>query len=261
MEATGQLQPLTSVEFDQRELLQIQRNELVLLLQDPYRLNHYADHIVQAQAALLRPVNPELTQALSQTIEQLIQNLSASKKYLKPKRFNMLQRWFGSDIEHVSQQVSFYRRLDQQLQRADDLSEQLQYEIQASQIRMNELSGLRVQMAKYIQAAESFLHEYPKFSQQRPFDHFAERLAKKIESLGTLQASNDIVITQMQLSQQLSFSLLDRFKEAQQILLPAWKYHIDQYVQRDSQQAVEALDASREQLIQNLKRALLRQKN
>ena len=27
---------------------------------------------------------------------------------------------------------------------------------------------------------------------------------------------------------QLSFGLLDRFKEAQQVLIPAWQYHVQQ---------------------------------
>ena len=39
-----------------------------------------------------------------------------------------------------------------------------------------------------------------------------------------LQASNDIALAQMQLTQQLSLSLLDRFNEAQHVLIPAWQY-------------------------------------
>ncbi len=105
------------------------------------------------------------------------------------------------------------------LGQADRLSQKLQIEIQKSQSRFQQLVGLREQMAKYIQAADEFLLEYPRFVRnQHPLDNFSERLAKKIYSLKTLQSSNDIAITQMQLSQQLSFSLLDRFKEAQQVL-------------------------------------------
>jgi non-homologous end joining protein Ku len=112
-------------------------------------------------------------------------------------------------------------------------------------------------MAKYVSAAEAFLMEYPKFVKNaHPLDNFEERLSKKINSLQTLQSSNDIAITQMQLSQQLSLSLLDRYKEAQQVLIPAWQYHVKQSQQSSSTIELEKLDNSREKLIRTLKKSL-----
>jgi len=111
-------------------------------------------------------------------------------------------------------------------------------------------------MAAYIGAAQEFLNEYPEFSRQKTLDHFLERLSKKVNTLQTLQTSNDIAIKQMQLSQHLSFSLLDRFKEAQQVLIPAWQYHLQQSRHSNSSITLEKLDKSREDLIQNLKKSL-----
>src|SRR5690606_4740545 len=109
-------------------------------------------------------------------------------------------------------------------------------------------------MAKHIVAADELLSEYPLFiKKQHPLDNFSERLSKKINTLRTLQSSNDIAITQMQLSQQLSFSLLDRFKEAQQVLIPAWQYHVQQ---SQSKHSTSELDNSRESLIKTLKKSL-----
>ncbi len=71
-----------------------------------------------------------------------------------------------------------------------------------------------------------------------------------------MQSSNDIAITQMQLSQQLSLSLLDRFKEAQQVLIPAWQYHVKQSSAQNSLTTTEELDKSRDKLIQSLKKSL-----
>ena len=143
------------------------------------------------------------------------------------------------------------------MDRANHLSQKLQIEIQKSQARYQQLTGLREQMAKYIYAAEAFLMEYPKFVKNaHPLDNFEERLSKKINSLQTLQSSNDIAITQMQLSQQLSLSLLDRYKEAQQVLIPAWQYHVKQSQQSSSTIELEKLDNSREKLIRTLKKSL-----
>lgn len=256
MSETHALLPLEQVLCDERELLQIQRNELLPVLDDPHQLNHYADHVVQAQAQQLQTVNPELTHALSQVIEQLIVQLSRSKKFLKRKSFNRLQRWFGRDLEYAAQQVAYYQKLDGYLTEADRLSTALQKEITASQARYQAVMIHRHQMAKYIKAAEQFKLEYPKFKATQHFDLIESRLSKKIETLHTLQSSNDIVITQIQLSQHLAFSLLDRFKEAQQVLIPAWKYHIQQLQQHGASQQVEQLDRSREKLIESLKRAL-----
>ncbi|MEG2358228.1 MAG: tellurium resistance protein, partial [Acinetobacter sp.] len=122
--------------------------------------------------------------------------------------------------------------------------------------RFAQLQGLREQMASYIAAAEEFSHEYPGFAQQHPLDSFAERLSKKIHSLRTLQASNEIAIRQMQLSQQLSFALLDRFKEAQQVLIPAWQYHVQQSQKNGAGTSLEKLDSSRENLIKTLRKSL-----
>ena len=250
------LVPLNEIALDPADLLSIKRNELVPLLNDQYRLNHYADALIQAQSALLQGVDPKLTQQLSQSIEQLIQTLSDSKKYLKPRKFNALQKWLGIDLEFGSSQVEYYKNLDRHLDRANQLSQRLQIEIQKSQARFAQLQGLREQMARYIAAAEEFSHEYPGFAQQHPLDSFAERLSKKIHSLRTLQASNDIAITQMHLSQQLSFALLDRFKEAQQVLIPAWQYHVQQSQKNGAGTSLEKLDSSRENLIKTLRKSL-----
>ncbi|WP_180183517.1 tellurium resistance protein [Acinetobacter sp. YH01020] len=251
------LVPLKDITVDRAEVLSIKRNDLVPLLTDQYRLNHYADQLIQAQSVLLDGVDPQLTKQLSQTIEQLIQALANSKKYLKTRKFNALQKWLGIDLEYGSGQVEYYKNLDQLLDRANHLSQKLQLEIQKSQARFNQLQGLREQMARYIVAAEEFLLEYPHFvKNQHPLDNFAERLSKKVNTLQTLQASNDIAITQMQLSQQLSFELLDRYKEAQQVLIPAWQYHVKQSRQSNSTSSLEKLDNSRENLIKTLKKSL-----
>ena len=67
------LVPLRDIPVNSDELLSIQRNDLVPLLNDQYRLNHYADSVIQAQSVLLNGIDPQLTLQLSQTIEQLIQ--------------------------------------------------------------------------------------------------------------------------------------------------------------------------------------------
>lgn len=250
------LTPLSQLELNQEHILAIKRNDLVPLLSDPHRLNHYADRLVQAQSVLLDGVDPKLNQQLSEIISQIIQQLSLSKKHLGTRKFNALQKWLGIDIEYDAGQVKYIKDLDRLINEANHLSQRLQIEIQKSQSRLQQALGLREQMAMHIVAAEQFLQEYPQFSQQKVLDHFVERLSKKIHTLHTLQASNDIAMKQMQLTQHLSFSLLDRFNEAQQVLIPAWQYHLKQSRDSDSNTTLEQLDESREALIQKLKKSL-----
>jgi hypothetical protein len=250
------LTPLSQIESNQDHILAIKRNDLLPLLNDPHLLNHYADHLVQAQSVLLNGVDPKLNQQLSEVITQIIQQLSLSKKYLGGRHFNALQKWLGIDIEYDAGQVKYIKDLDRLINEANRLSQKLQIEIQKSQSRLQQALGLREQMAAYIFAADEFLNEYPQFSKQQVLDHFVERLSKKINTLQTLQSSNDIAMKQMQLSQHLSFSLLDRFKEAQQVLIPAWQYHLKQSHESHSTATIEQLDKSREKLIQNLKKSL-----
>ena len=250
------LTPLSQLDINQEHILAIKRNDLVPLLNDPHRLNHYADHLVQAQSVLLNGVDPKLNQQLSEVIHQIIQQLSRSNKYLSQRKFNVLQKWLGIDIEYDAGQIKYLKNFDRLIDEANYLSQKLQIEIQKSQSRLQQVVGLREQLAEYIRAAEEFLQEYPQFSKHQTLDHFVERLSKKINTLQTLQTSNDIALKQMQLSQHLSFSLLDRFKEAQQVLIPAWRYHLEQSRESNSTKTLEQLDKSREHLIQNLKKSL-----
>jgi len=154
-------------------------------------------------------------------------------------------------------QVKYLNNLESLIAEAKQLSQRLQIEIQKSESRFQQAIGLREQMAKYIRAAQEFLSEYPEFVQNRhPLDNFSERLSKKINSLQTLQASNDIALAQMQLTQQLSLTLLDRFNEAQQVLIPAWQYHVKQSHAHNSFTTTKDLDKSRDKLIQSLKKSL-----
>lgn len=257
MKQFTELVPLEQIEVSREDLLSIKRNDLVPLLDDQVRLNHYADQLIQAQSVLLNGVDPQLTQQLSQVISHIIEQLNQSKKTLKQRKFNALQKWLGLDLEFDAGQIKYLKDLDRSIYEANRLSQKIQIEIQKSESRFQQASGLREQMAKYIVAAQEFLHEYPSFVKNRhPLDNFADRLSKKINTLQTLQASNDIALAQMQLTQQLSLSLMDRFKEAQQVLIPAWQYHLKQSSENKSIHAMNELDQSREKLIQSLQKSL-----
>lgn len=257
MKQFTELVPLDQIEVSAEELLSIKRLNLVPLLDDQARLNHYADQMIQAQAVLLNGINPQLTMKLSQTISQIVQELNHSKKTFKKRKFNALQKWLGLDLEFNADQIKYRKDLDRLILEADTLSQRLHIEIQKSHSRYQQAYGYREQMAKYILAAQQFLVEYPSFIKNRhPLDNFAERLSKKIQTLQTLQSSNDIALAQMQLTQQLSLGLIDRFKEAQQVLIPAWQYHLKQSTEKQSLASLQELDQSREKLIQSLKNSL-----
>ena len=53
--------PIQDIAVEQSEILSIKRNELVPLLHDQYKLNHYADPLIQAQSVLLNGVFPYST--------------------------------------------------------------------------------------------------------------------------------------------------------------------------------------------------------
>lgn len=257
MKQFTELVPLNEIEIDPEDLLSIKRNDLVPLLEDQIRLNYYADHLIQSQAVLLNGVDPVLTQQLSQVITQIIEQLNRSKKSLQTRKFNAIQKWLGLDIEFGANKIQYIKDLDRLIDHANILTQKIKLEIQKSQARFQQASGLREQMAKYIVAAQQFLHEYPSFVKNRhPLDNFEERLSKKINTLQTLQSSNDIALAQMQLTQQVSLSLMDRFKEAQQVLIPAWQYHLKQSSENKSLEAMKELDVSREKLIQSLQKSL-----
>lgn len=136
--------PLDQIDTDPKQVLAIKRMDLVPLLDNPYRLNHYADQLIQAQAVLLNQISPELTHDLSRVISHLIDKLSKSDKVIKKKSFNRLQKWFGVDIEHDQTQLNYLHGLDALIEQADRLSQQLAVEIQKSQSRIQLLSAISI---------------------------------------------------------------------------------------------------------------------
>lgn len=261
------LTALDQIELQPAQILAIQRNDLLPLLDDQMLLNQYAESVIQAETVLLYPIDPALTQNLSQVITQIIEQLSRSKKKFKQRRFNRLQRWLGTDLEFDAAQVHYIQQLDDLVEQANRIHQCLSIEIQKSQSRFQQLIGLRERMAHYIVAAEQFLQDCPQFiKHQHHLHHFPQRLAQKIHSLKTLQTSHDIAMAQMQLSQQLAFQLIDRFKEAQQVLIPAWQYHLklthlkSNHLKSTQVQNATAdlseLDRNRDKLIQSLEQTL-----
>ena len=248
--------PLDQMNIDPDHLLYIKRHHLVPLLDDQMRLNHFADQIVQAQAVVLNGIDPKLNQQLGQVIGQIVTQLNGSTKVMKNKKFNTIQKWLGIDIEFGSAKIKYMQDLDHLVKEAAVLSQRLQLEIQKSQAKFLQATGYREQMAGYILAASEFLHEYPQFIKTRhPLDNFADRLSKKINTLQTLQTSNDIAMSQMLLTPHLSMSLLDLFKYADQVVISAWLYHLSQSQQHQQSSQAE-LDQSRENLIRSLQHSL-----
>lgn len=271
MQRQTTLTPLDQIDLQAEQLLSIQRNELLPFLDNPMLLNQYAEHVVQAQAGVLNSIDPVLTQSFAQVIAAIIAQLSNSNKKLKHKRFNRLQQWLGRDLEFDLGKVHYIQQLDQLIEQANQYSQRLSVEITQSQFRYQQAMSLRVGMAHYIVAAEQFLRDCPQFIKKQPrLDYFPQRLAQKIHSLKTLQSSHDIAMAQMQLSQQLAFGLIDRFKEAQQVLIPAWQYHLRlSQLKQDQLQShmnntqaqnatvnFDELDRKRDKLIQSLKQTL-----
>lgn len=257
MSEVNTLAPLAEVDVLPEELLSIKRNELVPLLGDQYRLNYYAEYILKAETALLDDAIHALAKQLSQIIVELVAALADSKQYLGQGQFNFFQKWLGMDLEYTSSQINYYKKVDYLLHSATMLSEELQVEIQKSNAKFQQLLVHRDQMAKYIRAAEEFLVEYPAFVETHyPTDHFSDQMAKKIQILQSSQQSNDAAIVKMKQVLDYSYALLDHFKEAQDVLIPAWKKQVKQSNQKTSSENLDKLHQTRENLIDLLNASL-----
>lgn len=247
---------LHDIALDQSRLMQIKRDELVPLLQQPTHLTHYADQLVQQQNQLLlsRPI--QSSQDLSQIISRMIEQLNQSGKYLGQKKYNVVQRWFGIDLERQADSVNYLNDLNRVIEDATRLSNRVATEIYQSQKLMQSLHDLRNDMAHYVIAAEQFIAESNHFAQQGQFDYIQERLQKKINTLMTSQSATDMAMLQIQLSQNVAMTLLDRFNEAKNVLIPAWQQHVLNLQTADTPQELQRLNDARDRLIQTLDRAI-----
>lgn len=252
---------LHDMPLDLSRLTEIKRNVLVPFMQQPSLLTHYADHIIQQQNQLLLSKSVESSQALADLIRQIIEQLDQSKKYLNGKKFNAFQRWFGLDVEQQAGALHCLNTLAHLLDQATVLSTQVGNEIYHSQQMIGSLYQYRTEMAHFVVAAEQFLNEcehIPKrhTNHHHNLDGFKARLQQKINTLITSQSASDLTILQLNLTQNVAMTILDRFSEAKSVLIPAWQQHILSLQASDHPKELERLNAARERLIRTLDHAI-----
>lgn len=243
---------LHDIELELTRLMQIKREQLTPLLQQPTLLTHYADVVIQQQNQLLLTKSILTSPQLSQLIREMIQHLNQSSRYLKPKKFNVLQKWLGIDLEQQASSVGYVNQLNSLVQQAARLSERVAVEVYQSQKNLQALHDLRIEMAHHVVAAEQFLQEARQFSHVQHLQMIEDRLNKKINMLMTSQSATDLAMLQIQLSQNVAMTILDRFNEAKNVLIPSWQQHVLQLRQADSPVELQKLNDARDRLIDTL---------
>lgn len=247
---------LHDIELNVGRLVVIKRNSLVPLLDQPANLTHYADDLVQKQNQLVLSKSIQSSQELSQLISRIIMHLNHSDRYLKPKTFNFIQKWLGIDLEQQAGSVSYLNDLKRLVAEADRFSQRVATEIYQSQKNMQDLHSLRIEMAHFVIAAEQFLDEIPQFAATHQVENIKDRLHKKINTLMTSQSATDIAMLQIQLAQSVALTILDRFNEAKNVLIPAWQQHVLQVQQAKSPIELQKLNDARDRLIRTLDGAI-----
>ena len=255
-------QPLTfpalhDIETNMGRLVAIKRQFLTPVLSQPALLTQYADDLVQKQNQTILSKSLQTSQQLSQLISKIIAHLNASSRYLKPnKKYNFLQKWLGIDLEQQAGSVGYLNELNRLVKEADHLSQRVATEIYQTQKNMQTLHELRVEMAHYVVAAEEFLQDVYLFASADQIENIKERLHKKVNTLMTSQSATDMAMLQIQLSQNIAMTILDRFNEAKNILIPAWQQHVLQAQQAKTPQDLQRLNEARDRLIQTLDHAI-----
>ncbi len=255
---TPQFTALHQLTLEQERITRLKINVLVPMMQNPTLLTHYADNVIQEQKQLLLSQPIQSGQELSHIIQTIIEKLNQSKKYLKPnKTYNAIQRWFGIDLEQQAGSIHFLNELQSLIDKATLLSHRIATEIYHSQKQMQDLQQLRNEMAHYVVAAEQFLTECDGFAEQpMSLDSFKQRLDKKINTLMTSQSATDMAMLQMILSQNVAMTILDRFNEAKNLLIPAWQQHVFNVQSGQTPQQLQQLNDARERLISTLDKAV-----
>lgn len=237
---------------DQSAIIAIQRDILTPILNDQSKLSHYGDAIIQDQQRLLAQANIAHSAELGRLIQNIIKQLNQSKKLFSAKKYHFLHRWFGVDLEHQAGSINFLKSLEKSIEQATVLSQCVYGEIMQSQQNFNELESKRVEMSQHIRAAEQFLQQAKQFASSEQYESFSMRLDKKINMLMTSQHATDLAMSQIQLNQNVAMSILDRFNEAKNVLIPLWYQQIRASHAGQSPAELEKLNRLREQLIRTL---------
>ncbi|MCJ8147271.1 hypothetical protein MKI79_10270 [Acinetobacter sp. A3.8] len=238
--------------YEQSAIIAIQRDILTPILNDPSKLSHYADPIIQEQQRLLAQANIAHSAELGRLIQNIIKQLNQSKKIFSAKKYHFLHRWFGVDLEHQAGSINFLKSLEKSIEQATVLSQCVYGEIMQSQQNFQALENKQVEMSQYIEAGEQFLQQAQQFASSAQYESFSIRLDKKINMLMTSQHATDLAMAQIQLNQNVALTILDRFNEAKNVLIPLWYQQIRASYAGQSPAELEKLNRLREQLIRTL---------
>lgn len=237
---------------DQSAIIAIQRDILTPLLHQPSNLSHYGDAIIQDQQRFIAQANIAHSAELGRLIQNIIAQLNQSKKLFSAKKYHFIHRWFGVDLEHQAGSINFLKSLEKSIEQATILSQCVYGEIMQSQHNFKALEAKREDMSQHIQAAEQFLQQSKRFASSAQYESFSVRLDKKINMLMTSQHATDLAMAQIQLNQNVALTILDRFNEAKNVLIPLWYQQIRSSHAGQSPAELEKLNRLREQLIRTL---------
>ncbi len=182
----------SGIDQSQSAIIAIQRDILTPILNDPSKLSHYGDAIIQDQQRLLAHANIAHSAELGRLIQNIIKQLHQSKKLFSAKKYHFLHRWFGVDLEHQADSINFLKNLEKSIEQATILSQCVYGEIMQSQQNFKALEAKREDMSQHIQGAEQFLQQAKQFTSSGQYEPFAMRLDKKINMLMTSQHATDL---------------------------------------------------------------------
>lgn len=206
------------------------------LFAEPRNIGTYAQHSEQSNA--LNEFSSLMEKGsvghLSQAIEAIVAMLSDAdpRKITKPRAGvkGWLDSFLGRDLETEMRYQQARTSLDEKIAEAENIAEHVRDTLTSIHNLMEQHTTEAESLRVHIQAGREYLAEMETTGEAghndpTQFDRPAERFSRKITNLAALEASHNMSLMQLKLTQAQAVDMLDRFTETTRVLIPVWRQH------------------------------------
>lgn len=216
----------------------LKREVIPNLFANPSQMGSYAASSEESNALneFSRLMEQGSVSELSSAIEAIVEMLA----HADPRKISQTEKswkgwldsFMGRDVEKQIRYEQARTSLDNMLKSTASIAEGVYDTLTAIDKLISQHQQEVATLSVHIQAAREYLAELPTTpatsaseNDVTQFDRPKERFARKVANLAALEASHQMSLMQLKLTQAQAIDMLDRFNETTRVLVPVWRQH------------------------------------
>ena len=200
------------------------------LFDDPNLINDYGqDPAAAARMAKLAEVSSgQAVSALTGKLGELVRLLQDASPQRLRRKHSWFGRFLGYDLQNAMTYMEAYKRIESLRPKLDAAASEAKKLLAVHEELLCEQAEEVKRLEVLVEAGKAYLAEHPEAGKggsngELVVNHPRDRFARKLTSMGTLIATQEMGLQQLQLARANIIDMIDRYHDAVDVLLPIWQ--------------------------------------